>query len=1154
VDAPNALASINTWTGVTVTPNDATGRVTGLNLSGQRLRGRIPAEIGALTELTTLNLANNEFTGAVPERLATLTRITTINLNRNFLTSLPSFRTTTSLTSLNAANNQLAFDSFEPNSSVAGATLAPQDSLGRDTTLTLDERAVLRFVPRVGGTANVYQWFKNGAPFGPSSSTSDLFIDDIRRLQDQGGYRLRITNSNVPGVTLWLNTVVVRVNPCFVSGSRIEPRESVFCEGQAIPNLRGPAVTSPIRLPITYQWQRTTDGGRTWVNVGGNTAEYQPPSLGVRAQFRRLASDGRCTTDTSNTVSVTFIGRIQNNQIRSSYILCPGDSVRTFRGVSPVTGGAGRLRYTWQSSINQGRTWRNEDATVNFRPQRITNDTVLFRRLVADSICFVDTSNVVRVVRSPRFPSNIVGFNQEVCRGGRALALRDTIRLDSILRTRDTVNFRFRWQVSANRRTWLRADTANRADTFSTFLPLYRIDTTLYFRRLVVGPCNTDTSNVVAISVVRPINGNVIRSDRDVVCAGDTTRVNVRGTFSINGGGGQYSFLWQSSLNRRDWNNRGTADSIAFRVEDISDTTFIRRIVRSRCVADTSNVIRLGRAFNYGPNTISGSTINCNNDTVSARALILRGTSSTSPLGSFRYQWQLSPDTVNWANIDTAGFSRDTAQANRRDPGTSMEYRPGFLTRRITYFRRIVFNGCQGDTSNRVFVSIVPDLTNNRITGTQTLCEGSPINPIRGEIPQGGGGGYRYRWEVSTQADTLGRPLGWALADTSVNYSPPNLIRTTYVRRVVVANQCRPDTSNIIKITIINRVDNNRIRDNQEVCLGVRPDTLRGSVPVGGDGNFQFVWQRQVGGTGQAWQTVASTRDFFPDINQTSRFRRLVFTECFVDTSNVVTVFITRFIRGNQILGGGQTICRGSRPDTLRGQMPDDGTNVFRYQWQTSRNRRQWTNINRAVAENLVLDVGPDSTTYYRRIVSNRCFSDTSLSVPIRVLDLPDVDAGPDTIVNVGQSIRLNATGASRYVWFPRDGLDNDSIPNPIAAPLETTTYIVRGTDPAGCTSVDTMVVRVATDLANVLRVVDIITPDGDGRNDVLHVDGLESFPENTVIIFNRWGQEILQRRNYRNNWDGTIDGKVIPNGVYFYLIRAGTGNRPLRGSFTVLN
>jgi gliding motility-associated-like protein len=51
----------------------------------------------------------------------------------------------------------------------------------------------------------------------------------------------------------------------------------------------------------------------------------------------------------------------------------------------------------------------------------------------------------------------------------------------------------------------------------------------------------------------------------------------------------------------------------------------------------------------------------------------------------------------------------------------------------------------------------------------------------------------------------------------------------------------------------------------------------------------------------------------------------------------------------------------------------------------------------------------------------------------------------------LGRSANLNASGADTYVWSPKTGLNNSTIPNPIATPTETTKYMVVGSDSKGC-------------------------------------------------------------------------------------------------------
>lgn len=44
-----------------------------------------------------------------------------------------------------------------------------------------------------------------------------------------------------------------------------------------------------------------------------------------------------------------------------------------------------------------------------------------------------------------------------------------------------------------------------------------------------------------------------------------------------------------------------------------------------------------------------------------------------------------------------------------------------------------------------------------------------------------------------------------------------------------------------------------------------------------------------------------------------------------------------------------------------------------------------------------------------------------------------------------------------------------------------------------------------------------LITPDNDEKNDVLYIDGIDSFPENEVYLLDRWGKEIRTWKSFQN-------------------------------------
>ena len=64
-----------------------------------------------------------------------------------------------------------------------------------------------------------------------------------------------------------------------------------------------------------------------------------------------------------------------------------------------------------------------------------------------------------------------------------------------------------------------------------------------------------------------------------------------------------------------------------------------------------------------------------------------------------------------------------------------------------------------------------------------------------------------------------------------------------------------------------------------------------------------------------------------------------------------------------------------------------------------------------------------------------------------------------------------------------------------------------------------------------------IITPNGDGKNDTFHIDNIEHYPNALLKIFNRWGKKIFETREYQNNWGGVYNDQILPNSTYYYSL-----------------
>lgn len=110
--------------------------------------------------------------------------------------------------------------------------------------------------------------------------------------------------------------------------------------------------------------------------------------------------------------------------------------------------------------------------------------------------------------------------------------------------------------------------------------------------------------------------------------------------------------------------------------------------------------------------------------------------------------------------------------------------------------------------------------------------------------------------------------------------------------------------------------------------------------------------------------------------------------------------------------------------------------------------------------------------------------------------------------------------------------------------------YRLTVTDAVGC-QVETTGLNVS--IACDDSIPDIISPNGDGVNDVWIVPGLENMNVRTLEIFNRWGQPIYTQDGYDNSWRGTNNSaEDLPFGPYYYVFVMEDGTER-GGSITIV-
>lgn len=83
---------------------------------------------------------------------------------------------------------------------------------------------------------------------------------------------------------------------------------------------------------------------------------------------------------------------------------------------------------------------------------------------------------------------------------------------------------------------------------------------------------------------------------------------------------------------------------------------------------------------------------------------------------------------------------------------------------------------------------------------------------------------------------------------------------------------------------------------------------------------------------------------------------------------------------------------------------------------------------------------------------------------------------------------------------------------------------------------------------ACLVKIWNAVSPNGDGKNDIFFLEGIDCYPNNTVEIFNRWGVKVFEATGYDNIskvFTGYSDGRstvsrneLLPTGVYFYILK----------------
>ncbi len=155
----------------------------------------------------------------------------------------------------------------------------------------------------------------------------------------------------------------------------------------------------------------------------------------------------------------------------------------------------------------------------------------------------------------------------------------------------------------------------------------------------------------------------------------------------------------------------------------------------------------------------------------------------------------------------------------------------------------------------------------------------------------------------------------------------------------------------------------------------------------------------------------------------------------------------------------------------------------------------------------------------------------------------PTAHAESDATIFAGASVSLQASGNGTYLWTTGDTSSSITV-----SPATTTNYCVTVTDTANCTNKACVKVTVRVPI----EIPNAFSPNGDNINDTWNIKGIDSYGTPQVSIYNRWGQPVLYKSDYKTPWDGKQNGIELPTASYYYLIDINDGEFVYKGYLTL--
>lgn len=160
-----------------------------------------------------------------------------------------------------------------------------------------------------------------------------------------------------------------------------------------------------------------------------------------------------------------------------------------------------------------------------------------------------------------------------------------------------------------------------------------------------------------------------------------------------------------------------------------------------------------------------------------------------------------------------------------------------------------------------------------------------------------------------------------------------------------------------------------------------------------------------------------------------------------------------------------------------------------------------------------------------------------------------------DTLVCPGSVLSFTGTatggaGVYTYAWTISTGPGQLTSTTGATADVTmdgSTLFLLTVTDQCGNIGTEEVNINVFANCE--VQEFNVITPNGDDKNQKLVFKNVEFYPNNKLSIFNRWGKEVFVADGYKNDWEGGD----LSAGTYYYSLDLGNGEPARSGFFKLI-